>query len=358
MKRNKKILVLILCGLITCVVSYGLYCNYKKQAIINSISLTFDNTINEVEYGDSFDTKNLVTSINGKINNYPKLDTMKIGKQKLLFTVEKEGKSKTFAKTIEIKDTKKPEIIIKEDNPTIEVGSEYDVKSNIDVVKDPIDGDIEYISKEDLDKESELENKINYYTIYGVIDTNVANDYEITIIAVDRNGNKAESQFILTIKEKEVSNIDDNQSYIQGNEDINKVGGDTSVDSQVASKGSIQDVIDTAMAQAGKPYVAGGRGPDSFDCDGLVLYAFTQNGYSMPSTASIAGYSIGNDASLAQPGDILVTPNHVAIYIGNGFAIEAKNPQQGIRVNSYAPYFATDDPNMQGFQFIDIRRVR
>ncbi|TOK89615.1 hypothetical protein CGI09_29555, partial [Vibrio parahaemolyticus] len=36
----------------------------------------------------------------------------------------------------------------------------------------------------------------------------------------------------------------------------------------------IQAVISIAEQQIGKPYVWGGKGPNSFDCSGLMYYAF------------------------------------------------------------------------------------
>ena len=46
--------------------------------------------------------------------------------------------------------------------------------------------------------------------------------------------------------------------------------------------GSLQAVIDRALAQRGKPYVWAASGPGSFDCSGLVQYAFQAAGISLP----------------------------------------------------------------------------
>src|ERR1700712_902528 len=40
-----------------------------------------------------------------------------------------------------------------------------------------------------------------------------------------------------------------------------------------------------ASRQAGKPYVYGAAGPNSFDCSGLVQYSFRLAGRSLPRTA-------------------------------------------------------------------------
>jgi hypothetical protein len=43
-------------------------------------------------------------------------------------------------------------------------------------------------------------------------------------------------------------------------------------------------VIQTALAQVGKPYVLGTRGPDTFDCSGFVQWVWGQNGVKLTNT--------------------------------------------------------------------------
>ena len=84
----------------------------------------------------------------------------------------------------------------------------------------------------------------------------------------------------------------------------------------------------------------------------------------MPNTASVAGYSIGTDLHNAQAGDIIVTPNHVRIYLGGTNSVQAKNPSQGIRsgydqeLAGWFQYYDYGDPNVTPIQILDIRRVR
>jgi cell wall-associated NlpC family hydrolase len=33
-----------------------------------------------------------------------------------------------------------------------------------------------------------------------------------------------------------------------------------------------------------------------------------------------------------EPGDVIVTPGHVALYLGGGMLVEAANPRKGVRV--------------------------
>ncbi|WP_307874912.1 C40 family peptidase [Frankia nepalensis] len=79
-----------------------------------------------------------------------------------------------------------------------------------------------------------------------------------------------------------------------------------------------------ASLQAGKPYVYGANGPDSFDCSSLVQYVYRQLGRSLPRTAQ-AQYNatIHVDPSHKEVGDLIFfgSPGniyHVGIYAGDG----------------------------------------
>jgi cell wall-associated NlpC family hydrolase len=97
-----------------------------------------------------------------------------------------------------------------------------------------------------------------------------------------------------------------------------------------------------AESRQGLPYVWGAAGPSSFDCSGLVQWSFAQAGVRMPRVAADqARTGPAVPASQLQPGDLLfyhtdpTAPgyiSHVAIYLGNGWMIQAPQPGMNVQV--------------------------
>lgn len=95
-----------------------------------------------------------------------------------------------------------------------------------------------------------------------------------------------------------------------------------------------QAVVSFASQFVGKvPYVYGGTTTSGWDCSGFVQYVFNHFGIQLP---RVSGAQAGVGRAVpsldqAQPGDILATGSHAAIYIGNGMAVNAENPGAGTR---------------------------
>ena len=106
----------------------------------------------------------------------------------------------------------------------------------------------------------------------------------------------------------------------------------------VAATEAAQAVVDTAMAQLGDPYVWAAAGPDSFDCSGLVQYAYAAAGIALPHS-SVMQAGMGRPVSRAelQPGDLVYyySPiSHIGIYIGGGKLVHATTFGSPVEVGS------------------------
>ncbi len=91
-----------------------------------------------------------------------------------------------------------------------------------------------------------------------------------------------------------------------------------------------------ALSQRGKPYVWGAAGPDSYDCSGLVVWAFAQEGISLPHyTGSQWNSGMHVSRSDLEPGDLVfffADISHVGIYLGNGLMVDAPSAGQVVQV--------------------------
>ena len=89
-----------------------------------------------------------------------------------------------------------------------------------------------------------------------------------------------------------------------------------------------------AFAQLGKPYQWGGTGPGSYDCSGLVQAAWAAAGVSIPRDTYEQWAALPHvPLSALEPGDLLYFEGigHVAIYVGDGNAIDAPETGMDIR---------------------------
>jgi cell wall-associated NlpC family hydrolase len=96
--------------------------------------------------------------------------------------------------------------------------------------------------------------------------------------------------------------------------------------------------VQIAAQQAGKPYRYGSAGPSSFDCSGLINYAFAKAGKRLPRTsAALAQTARPVSKAAAKPGDLIFMRSggrvsHAGIYAGNGMMVDA--PSSGGRVST------------------------
>jgi peptidoglycan hydrolase-like protein with peptidoglycan-binding domain len=99
-----------------------------------------------------------------------------------------------------------------------------------------------------------------------------------------------------------------------------------------------------ALGQLGKPYKWGAKGPDSYDCSGLVQRSYQAAGIRLP-RVSRHQFGAGQRVPLGalQAGDLVFyakdihnrrTINHVGMYLGGGRMVEAPNRRAPVRIAS------------------------
>lgn len=102
-----------------------------------------------------------------------------------------------------------------------------------------------------------------------------------------------------------------------------------------------QQMIVNAFSKLGNAYQYGSSGPDTFDCSGFTNFCYNSIGIGIPrSSHAICG--IGNHIAREQlqSGDILATPGHVGVYVGNGIFIHAQDRLTGVTTDYIDVYNA------------------
>ncbi|MTE15527.1 hydrolase [Nocardia sp. CT2-14] len=94
--------------------------------------------------------------------------------------------------------------------------------------------------------------------------------------------------------------------------------------------------IEAARTKLGASYSAGGDGPDSFDCSGLVQWSYREAGVDVPRT-SYSQLAAGTPVSLdeLEPGDLVsyYGGSHSALYLGDGEVIHASDYGSGVKIS-------------------------
>ena len=116
--------------------------------------------------------------------------------------------------------------------------------------------------------------------------------------------------------------------------DVSTAGQAYTPDGNLSS--SRNQVMSEASSYLGNRYVFAGNTHAGIDCSGLVQQVYAKAGIQLPRLAAqqrdaMPGVRTSNIASL-RPGDLVAwnDGSHVAIYAGNGYIIQAANPQQGV----------------------------
>ncbi|WP_080794038.1 NlpC/P60 family protein [Corynebacterium pacaense] len=120
---------------------------------------------------------------------------------------------------------------------------------------------------------------------------------------------------------------------------------DVNLGDLLGASGEASGAVQAALGKIGSPYGWGAIGPDTFDCSGLIYWAFQQQGKTLPRTSQAqmaGGTPVGRDQ--LQPGDVIgyyPGATHVGLYIGDGKIVHASDygiPVQVVSVDS-APFY-------------------
>ena len=138
-------------------------------------------------------------------------------------------------------------------------------------------------------------------------------------------------------------------TQVTGQSKVWRAGGPTGVSTSRSTEEMRSKAVEFAKRQvlAGKPYVWGDEGPNSFDCSGLVYAAYRSAGLGWPNwdrLNSALYYRYVKQIPLAemQPGDLLFYSydgsttkiHHISIYAGNEMMWEARSTKSGLKFSN------------------------
>jgi cell wall-associated NlpC family hydrolase len=138
-------------------------------------------------------------------------------------------------------------------------------------------------------------------------------------------------------------------TQVTGQSKVWRAGGPTGVSTSRSTEEMRSKAVEFAKRQvlAGKPYVWGDEGPNSFDCSGLVYAAYRSAGLGWPNwdrlnSALYYRYVKQIPLSEMEPGDLLFYSydgsttkiHHISIYAGNEMMWEARSTKSGLKFSN------------------------
>jgi cell wall-associated NlpC family hydrolase len=111
-----------------------------------------------------------------------------------------------------------------------------------------------------------------------------------------------------------------------------------------APTAAAQKAVNAALSKLGSAYVWGATGPGTFDCSGLMQWAYKQAGITLPRT-SAAQATFGTPVSRdqLQPGDLVAyySPvSHIGMYLGDGKMVHAPTSGDVVKISSLQSQYA------------------
>lgn len=208
--------------------------------------------------------------------------------------------------------------------------SDYEqLVSGITIMRDTLETD-----KRNLEAEQVLldEHKVELERIMAELEDTIS-DYDKLVAdaekkAKDYKNKIASGQSQIEIIKKQQEEETKRQQFLAQQQQQNNSGSSD----KVVGTGTGAEVAEFALQYVGNPYVYGGVSlTNGADCSGFIMSVYAQFGYSLPhSSLSMRKSGVGVSLEEAQAGDIICYSGHVAIYIGDGRIVHAKNSKYGI----------------------------
>lgn len=111
-----------------------------------------------------------------------------------------------------------------------------------------------------------------------------------------------------------------------------------------APTAAAQTALNAALSKRGSAYVWGATGPSTFDCSGLMVWAYKQAGLTLPRSSreqSTFGAAVPRDQ--LQPGDLVFyySPvSHVGMYVGDGKMVHAPDSGDVVKISPLQSQYA------------------
>lgn len=198
----KLVSMLAICAIVTAGMIFAVVSSKKAESdtenakASEALNIEFSDTNEKIDlewYSEPPNLLSYITSAEGStVSVTPEtISTNTVGEIEVVYTVaDDEGHTKDYAKTFVIADTNVPEIKFKESVVHVTKGSEFDPKSNIASVIDAVEGDLVYSDSSDY----------SHYTVSSTVDTSAAGSYDVTVSALDANGNKTDKSYQVVVE--------------------------------------------------------------------------------------------------------------------------------------------------------------
>ncbi|MBQ8816497.1 MAG: C40 family peptidase, partial [Lachnospiraceae bacterium] len=193
--------------------------------------------------------------------------------------------------------------------------------------------------KQELEKHQRLlgEQKVELDRIMVELEEQIS-DYDQLVADAKAKAKAYKTQ--IANGQKQIETIKKQEEEKRKQEEASKAQQNANNGNQNGSSGSVgvvgsgtgAEIAEYALQFVGNPYVwAGTSLTNGADCSGFIMSVYANFGYSLPHS-SFSMRSIGKGVELAdaQAGDIICYSGHVALYIGNGQIVHAKNEKYGI----------------------------